>query len=76
MPGLPRLELASEVFLPGSKQLFQNLGLLRREPILKFIERLDRGKHRHGDFDRIHGSKCYTDTKIVQSGVIRPVTIL
>ena len=41
MPRLPDFEFPGEIFLPGSKQLGHDFGLLRREPILQFIQSLD-----------------------------------
>ena len=56
MTGFPAFEFARLVFLAGVAQFRDDFGILRREPVLKFVERFHRRKHRHGNFN---GVRCH-----------------
>jgi hypothetical protein len=53
MTGLPAFEFARLVFLAGIAQFRHHFGILRREPVLKFVERFHRRKDRHWNFNGI-----------------------
>ena len=50
MAGLPLFELTREILLPRLSQLGDDFRMLRREPVLQFIECLHRSKHSSRNF--------------------------
>ena len=59
MAGRPGFEFTSDVFFPRLAQFGHDAGVLRGEPVLKFVERLHRREDGCGNFDciRCHGIK-------------------
>lgn len=53
MARFPRLKFASQILATRFAQLDNDLGVLRRQPVLQFIERFDGRKHWHRDFDTV-----------------------
>src|SRR5205085_4479812 len=53
MARFPRLKFASQILAARFVQLGNDLGVLRCQPVLQFIERFDRRKHWHWDFDSV-----------------------
>jgi hypothetical protein len=55
--GFPGFEFASHVFPPCHPQFSDDAGMLRGQPILKFVERFDGRENGGGDFNgfRFHG---------------------
>jgi hypothetical protein len=53
MARFPCLKFASQILAARFTQLGNDLGVLRCQPILQFIERFDRRKHWHWDFDSV-----------------------
>jgi len=53
MARFPRLEFASKILAARFAQLGNDLGFLRCQPVLQFIERFDRRKYWHWDFDSV-----------------------
>lgn len=49
----PRLKFASQILAARFAQLGNDLGVLPGQPVLQFIERFDRRKHWHWDFDSV-----------------------
>jgi hypothetical protein len=56
MTRLPAFEFARLVFFSGVAQFRDDFGILRGEPVLKFVKRFHRRKHRHGNFN---GIRCH-----------------
>ena len=57
MTGFPWFEFASQVLPPRRAQFRDDFRILRGEPVLQFIQCLDRGEDGGGDFNgfRFHG---------------------
>jgi hypothetical protein len=57
MAGFPGFEFASHIFPSRRAQFGDDAGMLRGEPVLKFVERFDGGENGGGDFNgfRFHG---------------------
>lgn len=53
MAGFPRFEFSSQILAARFAQLGDDLGILRCQPVLQFIERFDRRKYWHWDFDSV-----------------------
>ena len=53
MARFPRLKLAAQILAARFAQLGNDLGVLRCQPVLQFIERFDRRKYWHWDFDSV-----------------------
>ena len=68
MTGLPAFEFARLIFFAGFAQFRHDFGILRREPVLKFVKRFHRRKHRHGNFN---GIRCHAIKLPVDSGMAR-----
>ena len=66
MTRLPAFEFARLVFLAGIAQFRHHFGILGGEPVLKFVERFHRRKHRHGNFN---GLRCHAINLPAVSGM-------
>ena len=57
MAGFPRFKFAGHVFAPRRPQFGDNARMLRREPVLKLVERFDGRENSGGNFNgfRFHG---------------------
>jgi hypothetical protein len=53
MAGFPRIEFPSQILAARFTQLGDDLGILRCQPVLQFIERFDRRKYWHWNFDGV-----------------------
>ena len=50
----PGFELPGQVLLAGGTQISDELGILRRQPVLQFIQSFDGRENGRGDFDSFH----------------------
>jgi hypothetical protein len=66
MTRLPAFEFARLVFLAGVAQFRDDFGILRGEPILKFVKRFHRRKHFHRNFN---GLRCHEINLTAISGM-------
>lgn len=51
MSGRPRLEFSGNILLPRFSQFCHDSRILRREPVVQFIQRFDGRQHLFRDFD-------------------------
>jgi hypothetical protein len=66
MTRLPAFEFARFIFFASITQFRHHFWILRRKPVLKFIERFHRRKHLHGNFN---GIRCHAINLAAVSGM-------
>ena len=73
MARFPRLEFPGQILTARFAQLSNNLRILRCQPVLQFIQSLDRRKHVHRNFDSVLG---HAISVLVQNRKANAVAVL